>query len=255
VKLLPLQTGIIYGPINSRRLGRSLGINLLPTDHKLCSFDCVYCHYGRTDVKTVSPDARLFPGVDDILTAVEQALATHRDVDYVTFSGNGEPTLHPQFPAIAAAVRRLAARLQPDAKLAVFSNCTTLHLPHVRQAMDIFDAPIMKLDAGDSRTLARINRPAPAVKPERMVEGLKEVPRLVTQSVLIDGKVSNVRGAAFEAWLAALSEVRPVHVQIYSTDRPVPEAGVNKVPPAALQRIAREVEERAGLRVTAYWAE
>lgn len=252
--VLQLQADIIYGPINSRRLGRSLGINLLPTSYKLCSFDCVYCHYGRTDVKTLSPEERHFPSVERVLDAVEEALRTGPDVDYITFSGNGEPTLHPQFPTIASAVRHLRDELRPDVKLAILSNSTTVHLPTIRKALAVFDAPIMKLDAGDPRTLASINRPSSAVKLEHIIEGLKAIPRLIVQSVLVDGEVSNVKGEPFEAWLSALSEIRPIQVQIYSTDRPVPEAGIKRVSSSTLQRIAGEIEKRTGLQVAAYWA-
>jgi len=250
--VLQLQAGIIYGPINSRRLGRSLGINLLPYDYKLCSFDCVYCHYGRTDVKTLSPEENRFPSVEQVLDAVEEALRTYPDVDYITFSGNGEPTLHPHFPAIASAVCHLRDELRPDVKLAILSNSTTVHLAHIREALILFDAPIMKLDAGDPTTLARINHPASAVELEHIIEGLEKIPGLIIQSVLIDGKVTNVKGEPFEAWLSALSEIRPAQVQIYSTDRPVPEAGVERVPPSALQRIAGEVKKRTGLQANPF---
>jgi wyosine [tRNA(Phe)-imidazoG37] synthetase (radical SAM superfamily) len=117
----------------------------------------------------------------------------------------------------------------------------------------------MKLDAGDPATLTRINRPAPGVSLDRIIEGLKEIPRLIIQSLLIrakdgkDGEVSNVRGAPYEAWLSALADVKPVRVQIYSTDRPVPEAGIERVAPHTLGRIAAEVETRTGLPVDAYW--
>jgi wyosine [tRNA(Phe)-imidazoG37] synthetase (radical SAM superfamily) len=252
--LLPLQAGIIYGPVNSRRLGRSLGINLLPTSYKLCSFDCVYCHYGRTQLKTLSPDASCFPAVQEVLHAVQEALQTCQDVDYLTFSGNGEATLHPHFPLIASGVRRLRDELRPEVKLAILSNSSTLHLPYIRAALAGFDAPIMKLDAGDPDTFARLNRPVSAVKLERILEGLEGVPGLIVQSVLVDGAVSNVQGEAFEAWLAALADVSPTRVQIYSTDRPVPEAGVERVSPSTLRRLAGEVKERTGLRVDAYWA-
>lgn len=253
--VLQLQAGMIYGPVNSRRLGRSLGINLLPTGYKLCSFDCVYCHYGRTKVKTLFPEGRHLPSVEEVLKAVREALQVYRDIDYLTFSGNGEPTLHPHFPTITSGVCQLRDELRPDVKLAILSNCTTVHFPHIRESLALFDAPIMKLDAGDPRTLTRINRPAPAVKLERIVEGLKDVPGLIIQSVLVHGKVTNVKGKPFEALLSALSEIRPTQVQIYSTDRPVPEAGLEKVPPSTLQRIAREMEKRTGLQVNAYWAQ
>jgi len=254
MRMIRLQAGIIYGPVNSRRLGRSLGINLLPTSHKLCSFDCVYCHYGRTHIKTLAPAGSHFPNVDQVLQAVRAALQTYPDIDYLTFSGNGEPTLHPHFPVIASGVRHLRDELRPEVKLTLLSNASTVHRPHVRKALACFEAPIMKLDAGDHRTMAGLNRPAPAVKLERILKGLKEIPGLVIQSVLVDGRVTNVRGEAFEAWLAALAEINPARVQIYSTDRPVPEAGVEKVPPSTLQRLAGEIEKRTGLPIDAYWA-
>ena len=252
--LLQLQSGIIYGPINSRRLGRSLGINLLPGRYKLCSFDCIYCHYGRTQVKTLSPEDKDLPSVAQVLQTVQEALKAHHDIDYVTFSGNGEPTLYPNFPAIVSGIRDLRDRLRPDVKLAILSNSTTAHFPHILESLALFNAPMMKLDAGDPLTLARINRPTPEVKLEHIVEGLKRVPGLIVQSVLVGGQVTNVGDEAFEAWLSILAEIRPTQVQIYSTDRPVPESGVKRVPPDALQRIVAEIEKRTGLQVNAYWA-
>jgi wyosine [tRNA(Phe)-imidazoG37] synthetase (radical SAM superfamily) len=243
--------------VNSRRLGRSLGINLLPSDRKLCSFDCTYCHYGRTKVKALYPEESRFRSAKEILKAVEEALKDCRDVDYVTFSGNGEATLHPDFPPIVSSVRRLCQEMRPEVKMTILSNSSTVHQPHVRESLTLFDAPIMKLDAGDPTTLARINRPASGVALDRIIEGLKEIPGLIVQSVLIDGKdgkVSNVKGEPFEAWLSVLSEISPTQVQIYSTDRPVPEAGIERVPPATLQRLAGEIEDRTGLQVSAYWA-
>ena len=254
MQLLRLQSGVVYGPIESRRLGRSLGVNLLPTDRKLCSFDCIYCHYGHTDLKSLSLEEGHFPSVAQVLDAVEGALRICPDVDSITFSGNGEPTLHPHFSRIASAVCGLRDERRPDAKLAILSNATTVHLPHVREALGVFDAPIMKLDAGDSGTLASINRPVPEVELETIIEGLRLIPALIIQSVLIDGKVTNTRGDAFEAWLSAICEIRPAEVQIYSTDRPVPESGVERVPPPALERIAAEIERRTGVKAIAYWA-
>lgn len=250
---LSLETGIVYGPIRSRRLGLSLGVNLLPTRYKLCSFDCVYCHYGHTHVKTMHPAPQDLPWSDEVLRAVRRALQRFPNVDYVTFSGNGEPTLHPAFPEIAAAIHELRNELVPHVKLALFSNATTVHLERVRQSLAYFDAPMMKLDVGDAESLAAINRPAPEVGWQAIVDGLKQVPNPVIQSVLIDGRVSNVSGAAFEAWVAALAEIRPARVLIYSTDYPVPEAGVERVLPYVLRRIAGDVRERTGLQVDARW--
>jgi wyosine [tRNA(Phe)-imidazoG37] synthetase (radical SAM superfamily) len=251
--VLRLEGDIVYGPVHSRRLGRSLGLNLLPTDRKVCSFDCVYCHYGYTDLPTIAPKEAGFPSVEKVLDAVEEALRAHPDVDCLTFSGNGEPTLHPQFQKIAAGVRRLRDELSPAIKLAVLSNSTTVHLPRIREALALFDTPIMKLDAGDQKTLAAINRPAPAVKLERIVEGLKEIPNLIIQSAFIAGDVTNAKGEPFEAWLAAIAEIKPTRIQIYSTDRPVPETGVEKVEPETLRRLTEKIKKCTGVQAVAYW--
>jgi wyosine [tRNA(Phe)-imidazoG37] synthetase (radical SAM superfamily) len=249
-----LQESVVYGPVHSRRLGRSLGLNLLPTDRKVCSYDCVYCHYGRTGLKTLSPAEHEFPDTEDVLKAIRQALHRCGQIDTITFSGNGEPTLHPYFPVIAREVRQLRDRFRPEAHLALLSNATTVHLADVRGVLNLFDAPIMKLDAGDPGTLARINRPVADVRMEQIVHGLTAIPKLIVQSVLISGEVSNVEGEPFEAWLTALSKIGPRFVQIYSTDRPVAEAGVERVPPFRLQRIAEEVARRTGLEAVTYWA-
>jgi wyosine [tRNA(Phe)-imidazoG37] synthetase (radical SAM superfamily) len=253
MRVLPLETGIVYGPIRSRRLGLSLGVNLLPTRYKRCSFDCVYCHYGRTDVKSLSADARDLPWSREVLRAVEAALRKVPHVDTITFSGNGEPTLHPAFAKIAAEVRELRDAQAADVKLALFSNATTVHLERVRQALELFDLPMLKLDAGDPDTLAAINRPAPEVRWDDILDGLSQVPNLVVQSVLIGGEVNNVRGAAFEAWVDTLAKLKPSRVQVYSTDYPVAESGVERVLPYELKRVAEEVGEHTGLPIEALW--
>jgi len=253
MNVLPLETTLTYGPLFSRRLGRSLGVNLLPFDCKVCSFDCVYCHYGHTTVHTITPEGIAFPDVAAVLQAVETALRRYPHVDALTFSGNGEPTLHPHFPAIVAETRRLRDALAPNVKLALFSNATTAHLPHIQTSLRDFDLPILKLDAGDPATLARINRPVTGVTLDSIIAGLKATPNLIVQSVLIDGEVSNITGEALEAWMTALDAVRPAAVQLYSTDYPVPDEGVKRVPPYVLKRIAQEVAQRAGLRVETFW--
>jgi wyosine [tRNA(Phe)-imidazoG37] synthetase (radical SAM superfamily) len=252
--VLQLERGIVYGPLFSRRLGRSLGVNVLPPDRKICSFDCVYCHYGATDERTLTPASAGFPTVERVLTGVEEGLRAYPYVDFLTFSGNGEPTLHPQFPTIVAEVCRLRDEISPGVKLALFSNGTTAGRAPVRRALAAFDAPLMKLDVGDSGTFSRINRPCRGVTWEGVVRALDGLPRLMVQSVLIGGRVSNVRDAAYEAWLDALAALQPARLQIYSTDYPVPDdAGVRQVPPPLLRRIAAQVERETGVPTLAYW--
>jgi wyosine [tRNA(Phe)-imidazoG37] synthetase (radical SAM superfamily) len=251
--MLPLKQEIIYGPVNSRRLGRSLGINLLPARSKVCSFDCVYCQYGRTRVKTLAPGPEGFPTLGEVITAVETALTSGPDFDHFTFSGNGEPTLHPQWPEIVEAVRQLRDRHRPAARLTLLSNSSTAARPAVRATLARLDVPIMKLDAGDETTLAAINCPTSGISLEAIVEGLAQVPGLVIQTVMVEGAVINCAGPALENWLDTLARLRPLRVQVYSTDRPVPEAGVERVPPERLQQIAARAVHQTGLDVRAYW--
>lgn len=248
---IPLQSGIIYGPIFSRRLGRSLGINLLGSNQKVCSFDCLYCQYGQAHVIDTSRHAGL-PSVSEVLGHVERALKKPRTIEYLTFSGNGEPTLHPDFPEIVAGVILLRDRLRPDAKLAILSNSSRVNDSHVQLSLQLFDAPMMKLDAGDSCTFAAINRPVHFVSFQQIIEGLKALPNLMIQSLLLDGKISNVRGETYEAWASLLAELNPKEIHIYSIDRPTAYDGVDIVSPKRLQDIAEDLKERFHLNVKAF---
>jgi wyosine [tRNA(Phe)-imidazoG37] synthetase (radical SAM superfamily) len=252
--MLPLKQGIIYGPVNSRRLGRSLGINLLPGCGKVCSFDCIYCQYGRTRVKTLDPDPEGFPTLDEVIAAVETALKSGPDFDNFTFSGNGEPTLHPRWPEVVEAVRQLRDRYRPGARLSLLSNSSTVVRPEIRATLARLEAPIMKLEAGDEATFAAIDRPADGVSLDATVAGLAQVPGLSIQSLMVTGAVTNSEGPAFENWLEVLARLKPARVQVYSTDRPVPEAGVERVSPERLQQIAARAAEQTGLEVRAYWS-
>ena len=252
--MLPLKQEIIYGPVNSRRLGRSLGINLLPTGSKVCSFDCVYCQYGLTRVKTLEPGPAGFPPLGEVIAAVETALKSGPDFDSFTFSGNGEPTLHPQWPEIVEAVRLLRDRYRPTVGLTLLSNSSTVTRSAVRATLTRLEVPIMKLDAGDEATLTAINRPAKGICLEAIVEALAQIPSLTIQSLMVQGAMTNSAGPAFENWVSALARLKPVQVQIYSTDRPVPEAGIERVPPERLQQIAARVVAHTGLDVRAYWS-
>jgi wyosine [tRNA(Phe)-imidazoG37] synthetase (radical SAM superfamily) len=250
---IPLQSEIIYGPIFSRRLGRSLGINLLPIDRKVCTFDCVYCQYGPGKVSDASVNGGEFPSVSDVLLKVEKALKKPRTIDYLTFSGNGEPTIHPDFPEIVEGVISLRERLRPDAKLAILSNSSRVDQPSIHAALERFDMPMMKLDAGDPHTFQAINRPAKSIDFWAIVAGLGSIPNLMVQSMLIDGKLSNVRGDAYHAWVDLLIELRPRETHIYSLDRPTACDDVELVTPQMIQRIAAELWEHHQLLVKAFF--
>jgi wyosine [tRNA(Phe)-imidazoG37] synthetase (radical SAM superfamily) len=254
---LPLETAIVYGPIRSRRLGRSLGVNLLPMRYKICSFDCIYCHYGDTDVRTVAAEAVAaretdFPAVGEVVRTLEAALRSHKDLDSITFSGNGEPTLHPYFLEVAFEVRRLRDRHCPNARVALFSNATTLTWPEIAEGLRHIDVPILKLDAGNAETLRRINRPVQGVDFGAIVDAIGRVPNATIQTVFVEGPVTNAGGEAFEAWQFVVAELQPLAVQLYSTDYPVPSDDVQRVPAFRLRQLAEMVERRTGVPVRAY---
>jgi wyosine [tRNA(Phe)-imidazoG37] synthetase (radical SAM superfamily) len=252
---ISLQKGIIYGPVLSRRLGRSLGINLLPTTHKVCSYNCLYCQYGPTIRQSSQPDPEYLPNVEAVLMAVERALKKPRSLDCLTFSGNGEPTIHPDFPIIVQGVKELKERLRPDAKLAILSNSSLVMNPRVTSALSLFDIPMMKLDAGDEETFQAINRPVKGIYLSDILAGLKDLPNIVIQSALIDGVPSNICGVAFQSWVEALKAVNPTAVHIYSTDRPTAEDSVECVSPTKLSQIKDHLVNEHGMNVSAFWAE
>ncbi|MGB9589661.1 MAG: radical SAM protein [candidate division WOR-3 bacterium] len=254
MEILPLQKGIIYGPVNSRRLGLSLGINLMPTGHKVCSFNCVYCQYGITMALTMRPNAAELPSPQDVDRALRDALASVKPPRFITFCGNGEPTLHPNFPEIARLVRLVRDELSPGSEIALLSNSTGLLIPGISIAIDeLIDLPIMKLDAGDEDTFALVARPAPGISFESILEGLRGLEgHFVLQTLFLRGAVNNSDGPLLDAWMKRVGELRPRSVQIYSIDRPFPTRGLEIVPPERLGEIAAETNKRTGIEVKTY---
>ncbi|MFH1312754.1 MAG: radical SAM protein [Candidatus Eisenbacteria bacterium] len=254
-KIFGLQKSIMYGPVGSRRLGRSLGINLSPTDYKVCSFNCVYCHYGwskhlETDLSEYAAD---LPTVDAVAEALETAL---RDLDpppeYITFSGNGEPTLHPQFPEIVDAVIRVKQRTGTDARLAILSNSTAVTDKRVREALGKLDVRIMKLDAGNEEVFDRISRPAPGVTFDAVVEGLKDLDDITLQSAFVGGELTNAGDEDVEAWLKVVREIKPTSMQIYSLENAPAMPTLVGIPMERLREIRDRVKQVLDIEVEAY---
>ena len=254
-RILGLQKGIIYGPVKSRRLGRSLGINLMPTEYKLCSFNCIYCHYGWTKyLKTdMTEHVGDLPTVTEVEEALERALSTITPPpQYVTFSGNGEPTLHPDFDAIVEAVMAVKKRSGIDAKVAVLSNSTGATVEKVRRALAKLDVRIMKLDAGTDASLERVNRPAQGISLDSIVEGLRQLGQVTLQSFFAHGEVSNAEDDDVQNWLARIREIKPVYVQVYSIENPPAMSTLVGVPAERLREIAEQVKGLTGIEAGAY---
>jgi wyosine [tRNA(Phe)-imidazoG37] synthetase (radical SAM superfamily) len=254
---LLMYPGIIYGPVESRRLGLSLGINLLPVGRKVCSFNCVYCECGDTtelidQARDEQGRRTTFPTVDAVREAVTKALRTHQGLSAITFAGHGEPTLHPKWPDIVRAVRELRDTYQPQAKVGVLTSASLLQRPRPREGIDLCELRMMKLDAGDETTFQAIDRPAANIHLEPIIDDLARMPDIIIQTCLIDGPVQNVRGEPWEALVQAITHVSPVCVHLYPIERTTPEPWVLKVPHEVVMARAAELQERAGVPVEPY---
>jgi wyosine [tRNA(Phe)-imidazoG37] synthetase (radical SAM superfamily) len=251
--LMPLHEGVVYGPIRSRRLGRSLGINLLPPHLKICTFNCSYCQYGWTHQsrRPAGPALDNWPAPAAVVKAVGSALKTllaHGDhVDRLTLAGHGEPTMHPQFPEIVRGLRNLRTQLVPGVPIALLSNSSTLDKPEIRKALLGIDERYFKLDAGDAHTLRTIN--ASSLPFDQVVEGLKNVPDVVIQAMFVKdrtGRIDNTSDYAVISWVGALQRIKPKAVHIYTLDRAPAWPYLQAVPAARLREIQQRVR-MAGL--------
>ncbi len=248
---IPLQSGIAYGPVNSRRLGWSLGLNTLPTKHKLCSFNCVYCQYGWTDVCTIDITDRVngFPAPNDFGRALESALQENDEINNITFSGNGEPTLHPQFEELVDVAKRLRDEYFPKARIGILSNSSTVGLENVFSALGKLDFRIMKLDFGTLETFSSINRPCTEISYETILTGLQSLENITLQTMFVNGKISNIGKHQINAWIKKVGKIKPMNLQIYSLYRPTADPSLHEVSGVELREIATQTEEATGVPV------
>lgn len=255
MRTLKLQEGIIYGPVRSRRLGFSLGTNLLPVSYKLCTFNCLYCHYGWTDVHTndVSSCHADFPSVEQVQKALKEWLErNHNSLNYITFSGNGEPCMHRDFDRMVEVALQAREKYVPHAKLAILSNSTCLDNEKVMSGLKKLDVRIMKLDCGTEETFQRLNRPCPGIQFKNVAENLKKLDDIIVQSVFVEGRVNNTEEEEVEQWIKRLSYIKPMEVQIYSIDRPSADSSLIKVSKDKLNQIAIKAEEINGISVKVF---
>ncbi|MBD5250551.1 MAG: radical SAM protein [Bacteroides sp.] len=248
----------VFGPIHSRRLGVSLGINLDPDDGKVCSFDCLYCEAGfnaqGTGTTGLPPREHVSRMLGDKLRAMSEA-GEHLDV--ITFSGNGEPTMHPEFAGIIDDTIALRDRWFPDVKISVLTNSTRLDHPDVAAALRKVDNNIVKLDSAVTSTMRLIDRPvSPAFTSERAVEMIRPFGRdCVVQTMLLRGSwngepVDNTTPAEIDALIEAYRTIGPRQVMIYSIDRRTPARELVKVPREELEQIAARIRRETGIDVS-----
>ena len=247
----------IFGPVHSRRLGVSLGINLLPADGKVCSFDCIYCECGyNNDHRPSSP----LPTREEVRIALEtklQEMQAHGPApDVFTFAGNGEPTAHPHFAEIIDDTLALRDRYFPQAKVSVLSNATFAHRPAVFAALNKVDNNILKLDTVDEAYIYRVDRPNGRYAVSETIDHLKAFQgNCIIQTLFMKGTyegkdVDNTTDAYVLPWIEAVKEIAPRQVMIYTIDRETPGHHLQKATHQELDRILSMLT-KAGISATA----
>ena len=243
-----LFSSIIYGPIRSRRLGVSLGVNLMPTNAKLCSFDCVYCECGWN--QPVSHPQ--LPTREQVREALDSQLLTlNSQLDVITFSGNGEPTLHPDFLGIIQDTCALRDKFCPQAKIAVLSNSTQLGREEVQQALRLCDNRILKLDSAIDTTMRLIDKPVnQQLTVSQIVDYLRDFNGDFTlQTCFLRGEyqgkiIDNTTPEELQAWYNMVEYLHPKQVMIYVIDRATPLKTLEKIPANQMEDIAAPLREK-----------
>lgn len=247
----------IFGPIHSRRLGASLGVNLSPTDGKVCSFDCLYCEAGYN---AQGPGTSGLPSRETVASQLEEKLRTMSaegaDLDVITFSGNGEPTMHPDFAGIIDDTIALRDKYYPEVKISVLTNSTRLYKDDVAKALRRVDNNIMKLDSANGHTVALLDRPVDKrYKVDDIIgqiagfgrEGI--VQTMITRGVHNGIAVDNTTEEEIAGLIAAYKKIMPREVMIYTIDRKTPEQSLQRVSLDELKSIADRITRETGLTV------
>jgi wyosine [tRNA(Phe)-imidazoG37] synthetase (radical SAM superfamily) len=251
---------IVFGPVYSRRLGVSLGINLLPNISKYCNFNCIYCECGWTEIK--KGEKIILPNREELTTRLTNKLkdlkGTVNEPDTITFAGNGEPTIHPDFAGIIDDTIAIRNKFAPKAKISVLSNASMLHKPKVVKALKKIELNIQKLDSGIENTFNLINQSAKGLSFDRIVDGLLAFEgKIIIQTLFLRGEynghfIDNTTPEEIEAWLKIVKKINPEYVMIYPIDRGTPAKDLQKIPEEQLNEIAAQVEKE-GIKTKVYY--
>ncbi|OFX67436.1 MAG: hypothetical protein A2X12_11345 [Bacteroidetes bacterium GWE2_29_8] len=246
---------IVFGPIHSRRFGQSLGVNLLPTNKKHCSFNCIYCECGWTkenDVFNLN-----FVASDLIAEALELKLVElnnhEENLDVITFAGNGEPTLHPEFDIIIDNTIRLRDKYLKNVKIVVLTNSTQLCNKKVLDSLKKIELPVLKIDSGNEETFNKINLPTSGVKFNEIISNITQIDAPIIQTIFLRGEVNgvyvdNTTDQEIYSYIEVLKKVAPSLVMIYPIDRTPPAKNLEKLTKEDMKKIANRIES-AGYKV------
>ncbi len=246
----------IFGPIHSRRLGSSLGVNLMPNDGKICSFDCLYCEAGYN---AQGPGTTGLPPRSEVARLLEEKLKTLKDtgapLDVITFSGNGEPTLHPDFARVVDDTIALRDKYFPEVKISVLTNSTRIADPAVAAALRRVDNNILKLDSAFEETARLLDRPNPGYTVAKTIDGLAAFGHEgIIQTMFTRGEhdgtaIDNTTDAEVDALIEAYRHIAPREIMIYTIDRPTPETSLRRIPRPELDAIADRIRRATGIEV------
>lgn len=251
---------IVFGPVRSRRFGVSLGMNLLPVNYKYCTFNCLYCECGWSNEES-SRKIKL-PERKDVKTALKERLLKMEGAgekpDNITFAGNGEPTIHPDFEGIIDDTIELRDRYFADAEITVLSNASLLHKEKVFNALNKVDNNVLKIDSVIESTFRLINQPNTSLSIDEIIENIKKFNgNQIIQTLFLRGeyhgkKVDNTTKEEVNAWVKILKQVKPKYVMIYPIERDTALPGIEKIPESELEDISRQVKS-AGIKTKIYY--
>jgi wyosine [tRNA(Phe)-imidazoG37] synthetase (radical SAM superfamily) len=239
-----LHKSLVYGPLKSRRLGTSLGVNLLPVKRKVCNFECVYCECGWTESSIKDPLPTVSQVTNELESRLHEASDSGQKIDHITFAGNGEPTLHPDFPEIVDHTIRLRNVYCPRARIAVLSNAVRARHEDVFHALQRADDAILKLDAGTETMFRLIDMPEKDVTLDQITDALRRFHGdVIIQSLFLRGHfngqtINNTTALETDALIARLKTIGPRKVMIYTIDRQTPAEDLERVSPQLLSDIA-----------------
>jgi len=241
---------IIFGPVKSRRLGISLGINLLPIDSKLCNFNCIYCECGWNPGKRMKvifhPRKLVAEYLEEKLAKMSQ---NNEGLDVITYAGNGEPTMHPEFEGIIDDTIRLRDKYFPKVRIAVLSNATLINKEQVFNALNKIDDAILKLDSVFPETIKLINNPLGNYSVDNLIDQFKHfASKLIIQTMFVKGSfegatVDNTTEKELAAWIAVLHQIKPRQVMIYTIERDTPSPNLEKVSLEDLMKISDRLKK------------
>lgn len=239
----------VFGPVRSRRFGVSLGVNLLPNNGKICSFDCVYCECGlNKENKPVEPK---LPALDEVCSLLEKRLLAMKDngelPDVITFAGNGEPTMHPQFNEVMVATKQLRDELAPDCEIVVLSNAMHLDKKDVHKGLLLADKAVLKIDTAVHKTMLAMNRPQRRISIIEIIRHIRSFSgKIVIQTLFCSGTINgvafdNTTNEEVDAWLKVIQSVRPERVMIYTYSRDTPFETLKKADNLFLQNVEKKL--------------